>query len=185
MRSECLLLHDCISYWCWSSSMVIDVRPTPCLGLVVQESRSCSAIVNNDHQFMSSSSAVSEGQSVSSCGSRSQPWRLEAPLGQRINISLLDFSGLAATSRDGDVTCYQYGYVIDKVNKKNVSICSVKGVEKQRESHVCTSESNTVNIVLTGIDMANSNFLVKVQGMLSMKFEIANETIFIANSTLK
>ena len=102
---------------------------------------------------------------MSICGSKSHPWRLEAPVGQRINISLLDFTG---TPRDRDVTCRQYGYVVEKSNKKNVSICAaatVGGVNLQRESAVYTSDTNSVDIVLvTGTNADNYNFLVKLNG---------------------
>ena len=114
--------------------------------------------------------------SVSNCGSRSHPWRLEAPVGQRIDVSLLDFTGVSSpptSSRDRDVTCYQYGYVIERPNKKNASICgSVAvgrstggGANPHRESAVYVSETNSVDIVfVSGSNTNNHNFLMKISG---------------------
>jgi len=56
----------------------------------VQESRRCVVSVTTEAQFISSSSSTSSDVNIiSSCGSKSHPWRLEAAAGQRINISRL------------------------------------------------------------------------------------------------
>jgi hypothetical protein len=146
-----------------------------CLYLpVVQESRSCVVSVTADPQYISSLSSTFNGGSVRGsvprCGSKSTPWRLEAPLGQRINISLLDFAS-HQQQHDKDITrCRQYGTIIDKNNKNNVSICA--GVTEdvlssQRHSHVYVSQSNVVAVLLTGSETTDAdqhNFLVKVNG---------------------
>jgi len=132
---------------------------------VVQESRSCVVSVTTEAQFISSSSSTSSDvNSVSSCGSKSHPWRLEAAAGQRINISLLDFT---ATDRPRDrVTCRQYGYVLEKLNKRNVSVCGGGGAQL-RQSHVYVSDSNNVEIVQTPSRLTSNKeqgFLIKVKG---------------------
>jgi len=119
---------------------------------VVQESRGCLVSVTTEAQFMSSSSDVN---SVSSCGSKSHPWRLEAAAGQRINISLLDFTDKRPRDR---VTCRQYGYVLEKLNKRNVSVCEAE----LRQSHVYISDSNNLRIVRTS--NSQQSFLIKVEG---------------------
>jgi len=141
-----------------------------CRYSVVQESRSCVVSVTSDQQFISSSSSFSDINSMSSCGSRSHPWHLEAPPGQRINVSLLDFTGTVSSSGDRDVTCRQYGFVVEKSSRKNVSICSTSSVhdeEQQRERAVYMSDSNKVDIVLSS-GAANSdnsyNFLIRTNG---------------------
>jgi hypothetical protein len=142
--------------------------------LVVQESRACVVSVTADPQYIPSSSSTFDGGSVQdsvlSCGSKSTPWRLEAPLGQRINISLLDFAS-HQQQHDKDVTrCRQYGNIIDKNNKKNVSICAEVTEDvtsSQRHSHVYVSQSNVVAVLLTGSETTDAdqyNFLVKVNG---------------------
>ena len=149
----------------YSGSMVIAVQIFSLTFTVVQESRSCAVNVNNEEQFITSSQSTSTSdQLMSNCGSKSHPWRLEAPIGQRINISLLDFN-MAASSRDRrDVTTCrqrQYGYIVD--NNNNVSICDhSREVKLERESHIFSSESNRLEIVLkSGFE---SSFLIKVVG---------------------
>ena len=127
---------------------------------MVQESRGCVVSVTTEAQFMSSSPDVN---SVSSCGSKSHPWRLEAAAGQRINISLLDFTDRRLRDR---VTCRQYGYVLEKSNKRNVSVCGGGGAEL-RQSHVYISDTNNVEIVTTPPRLALENenvFLIRVEG---------------------
>ena len=118
------------------------------------------------------------------CGTKTQPWMLEAPAGQRINISLLDFTAAArltsqhlthstshvitsssSSSSSSSGSCvdekHQYGYIIDKlsVNKKNVSVCHARS---NRQQHVYLSASNTLRLVLSG--NAGANFLLRVAG---------------------
>jgi len=110
---------------------------------------------------------------------------LEAPAGQRINISLLDFTAAAhltsqhltrstshvitttsSSSSSSSGSCvdekHQYGYIIDKssVNKKNVSVCHARF---NRQTHVYLSTSNTLQLILTNDQSVN--FLLKVQGI--------------------
>jgi len=129
--------------------------------VVVQESRGCVVSVTGEAQFMSSSRL--NGVVSVSCGSKSHPWRLEAAAGQRINISLLDFT---ADDRPRDrVTCTrQYGYVLE--NKRNVSVCA----GRQRQSHLLVSQSNTVHIVQT--PDSEHSFLIKVEGRCILVFVI-------------
>ena len=126
--------------------------------------------VTTEAQFISSSSSTSSDvNSVSSCGSRSHPWRLEAAAGQRINISLLDFTAtsMSADDRPRDrVTCRQYGYVLEKMNKRNVSVCGGGGAEL-RQSHVYLSDSNNVEIVQMSsatTDDQPVHYLLRIEG---------------------
>lgn len=141
--------------------------------LVVQESRSCVVTVTSDHQYISSSSIIADTSAAFSCGSRSHPWRLQAPVGQRINISLLDFAGSTAVSADRDIPCRQYGYVMDRASKKNASICAVivaDGRTSSRENAVYTSKSNSVGVVLQTATNSNNNFLIKLHGICQKAF---------------
>ena len=127
--------------------------------------------VTTEAQFISSSSSTSSDvNSVSSCGSKSHPWRLEAAAGQRINISLLDFTvmSMSATDRPRDrVTCRQYGYVLETLNKRNVSVCGEGGAEL-RQSHVHMSDSNNVEITLIQTGYSQQvNFLIISQGIVT------------------
>jgi len=104
---------------------------------------------------------------MSNCGSKLLPWHIEAPTGQRVNISILDFTASVGESRDSQLSCQQYGYVIEKLNKKNASLCdTVGGATRQRESFVYTSDTNSIDIVLViGTNHDNYNFIVKVNGL--------------------
>lgn len=130
--------------------------------------------VTGDQQFIARiSSASSDVNSLSSCGTRTNPWRLEAPAGQRINISLLDFTGVVnSSSRERRATCLNYGYLVDRSNKKNISICGATvedGVKLQRESAVYTSDASSVDIVLVaGLGVDNYNFLLRINGVFFM-----------------
>jgi len=123
-------------------------------------------------------------QSNIGCGTKTQPWMLEAPAGQRINISLLDFTAAArgltsqhlsrstshiitsSSSNSSSGSCadekHQYGYIIDKssVNKKNVSVCHSRS---NRQTQVHLSTSNTLQLVFT--NDPDENFLLKVRGI--------------------
>lgn len=126
-----------------------------------------------------------------SCGTRIHPWLLEAPAGQRINVSLVDFTtGPLTTSAADDglhtsqvdsrrngcssqSQAIQYGYIIDKstsaASKRNVSVCG--GVGFQRLFNVYLSSGSTVELVLFNSDVPspatssyNDNFLVRIEG---------------------
>lgn len=92
---------------------------------------------------------------------------MEAPGGQRINISLIDFTG----SRDLNVRGRQYGYIMEMSNMKNISVNAVRttsGANLQRESAIFVSDTNGVNVVLlSGTSHENYTFLIKINGMYS------------------
>jgi len=122
---------------------------------VVEEDRSCVVTVSAGLRQHIRSSSVSSNRQGVRCGSRSHPWLLEAQTGQQVNISLLDFSGHGQRTQldtrglvsdecgSGHV---QYGYIVDKSNKNNVSVCSTAA--QQRHNHVYQSAGNIVEIVL-------------------------------------
>ena len=134
---------------------------------MVEGDRSCSVSVTSSPLHISSSSSSS--QLV--CGTKAQPWILEAPVGQRINVSLLDFTAaiLSERSRDerresaGDV-CLQYGFIVDKSARKNISIC---GRTPQREQVLYLSKTNTLKIVLASSDETGNklNVLLRFEGL--------------------
>ena len=121
---------------------------------VVQQDRSCLVSVTEDPMHLSSSIQSSFG-----CGTKSQHWTLEASSGQQINLRLLDFSGGAGQSEGGQCR-QQYGYIVDKQAKRNVSICG-NGV---REKDLYLSRSNEILIVMSASEQ--QNFLVQFHGGL-------------------
>ena len=124
-------------------------------------------------------------QSNIGCGTKTQPWMLDAPTGQRINISLLDFTATtrltsqhltrstshiitsSSSSSSSSGSCvdenHQYGYIIDKssVNNKNVSVCRARS---NRQTHVYLSTSSTLQMVLA--NEPSAKFLLRVQGLI-------------------
>jgi hypothetical protein len=125
------------------------------------------------------------------CGTKSQPWLLEAPAGQRINVSLFDFSVTDAVSttdnqsqdalrashftsssnNNGQRSCAhqrQFGYIVDKSAViKNVTVCSSR--EDQRIRNIYVSTSNVVELVLAPRDGNSGTFNV----LLSIEGEMA------------
>lgn len=66
------------------------------LSIVVEEDRSCVVSVSVSPQHITWTGARTPSNAGTHCGTRTQPWLLEAPAGQRINISLLDFTSSAS-----------------------------------------------------------------------------------------
>jgi len=157
------------------------------LCIVVEPDRSCTVSVTSSPLHIAAAAAAAgvdsrSTQSDIGCGTKTQPWMLEAPAGQRINISLLDFTAAASlisqhltrstshvittSSSSSSGSCvdekHQYGYIIDKssVNKKNVSVCHARS---NRQTHVYLSTSNTAQLVLNNDQ--NVNFLLRIEGL--------------------
>jgi len=94
------------------------------------------------------------------CGTKSQPWIIEAPSGQQINVSLLDFgSKVNEPTSDQSKNCLQYGYIIDKSAKKNVSICRV---DQEGQSVVYKSHSNVIEMIVNNVNYRNNNDTLQI-----------------------
>jgi len=143
---------------------------------VVEEDRSCHISVQvGTRLHMAGKPTTEHGVNGARCGSRSRPWLLEAQTGQQVNISLLDFSGHGRrtqldTRDDCSPAHVQYGYIVDKTNKNNVSICSTDA--QQRHKHLYQSTGNLVEIIithqqLTGDETVPTNFLLAFEGTLT------------------
>ena len=103
---------------------------------------------------------LGSAKTSSGCGTKSQPWLLEAQTGQRINVSLLDL-GVGGPSREVDEgsNCHEFGYVVDKSARRNVSIC---GGGEERESYIHLSSLSVLEVVLMA--SADDNFLISFEG---------------------
>ena len=97
------------------------------------------------------------------CGTQFQPWTVEAPVGEKIRINLIDFSAAKSSQavEQGKQACFKYGIIVDKGNKRNVSICG-RGVERERDLY--TSTGNVVEIFLNSDDHAKQ-FMLRVEGL--------------------
>ena len=111
------------------------------------------------------------------CGSGDRPWLLEAPSGQRINVSLVDLSGSSSStssstqrartvetmtsSRSGCTR--QFGFIEDKSANRNINICT------DTQPTLYVSHSNTVAIVIesaTEEENEINNFLIGFTGII-------------------
>jgi len=111
---------------------------------VIEEDRSCtvSALSSPLHLIHSSTTKHS-------CGTKHQPWVIEAPLGQNVNVSLLDLShDTTRTAANQQLTrsCHQYGYIIDRSTNKNISLCALY---HERKKLIYKSSSNVIEVVLS------------------------------------
>lgn len=131
---------------------------------VVDEERSCvvTASANPVH-------IVSPSGSQRICGTKSQPWILEAPVGQKLRISVFNIGPSSVGQNKGQFSdsCQNQGIIVDKVRKRNSSVC-VGG--RQRETELYLSSGNTLELYLSATNHAgesNDNhilFILKVTG---------------------
>lgn len=125
---------------------------------VVDEERSCSVDANRNPTHIFSSRM---------CGTKYQPWYIEAPVGQNVIITLfnLPLRHPIIGPREKTMECGKYGVIIDKGGKKNISICT-NGF--QRETTLYTSIGNTLSIILYSFSESDSNLsnmiILKIQG---------------------
>jgi len=104
-----------------------------------------------------------------------QPWQLEAPAGQRITVSVLDFAR-PSTARDepAETGCRGrvYAFLVDKAQKTNVSVCqitsagapSVDGQANSEGRAALSTSSNTAELFVVTDDQLANNFLIRVEG---------------------
>jgi len=144
---------------------VVNLNCFAIINAVVQPDRSCQVPVNIEQKFLLPSSlSNSSGSDGIVCGSRERPWSLEAPSGQRINISLLDFSGSRTADHRSTSSSRcekQFGFIEDKLANRNINIC---GDDAHRQPTLYVSKSNQVDIVLTSREQRSRKFLISVRG---------------------
>jgi len=147
--------------------------------LVTQADRTCHVAVTADKTFLSPVVSTEENTDVT-CGSRDRPWLLEAPSGQRINISLLDLSGSSSSTSSvqraraveaaSSSRCVrQFGFIEDKSVNRNIDICSD---DAHRQQTLYVSHTNEVAIVLHPAQQTTANFLIAVKGLSHTLIEI-------------
>jgi len=134
----------------------------------MQPDRTCQVSVSAERMFLSSS--THSGNII--CGSQDRPWLLEAPSGQRINISLLDFTSREDRARTVETasssSCVrQFGFIEDKSANRNINICSDAA---HRQQNLYMSQSNTVAIVTesaAGKENQMNTFLIGFIGTIT------------------
>src|SRR6218665_3780213 len=134
-----------------------------CSFSVVDEDRSCTVSVTNNSPIH----IVGSSASQRICGTTFQPWHIEAPVGQTVNIVLLNFNTEPTTQiRDrSEQSCNKHGIILDKVGKRNTTIC---GDAMQREIKIYSSSGNAVYIMFRYSDQLRSDdvtkFVLKLEG---------------------
>src|SRR6218665_2363283 len=132
--------------------------------IVTDDERSCSIVAS-----MQPIHIIISSESKRICGTQFQPWTLEAPVGQKIRITLLDFTDSRSSQvRTGGYQppCQSYGVVLDKTTKRNVSIC--KGGAR-REQKLYLSAGNALEIYSIPTESTfdtrdSSQFILKLEG---------------------
>ena len=109
-------------------------------------------------------------------GSVECPWRIEMSRGQRINLTLIDFSTPTTdlvSSESGSMhsrgTCFQYAILTERSSTtRNVRICG----GERRERNVYTSRTNSVDIrFITKVDVETDKeyfFLLRYEGSIQV-----------------
>ena len=113
----------------------------------------------------------SSDESQRICGTKQQPWIVEAPVGQKVNIRLIDFNASqseAQTREQSKQRCHhRYGVIVDKTSKRNVTIC---GDGVQREKELYTTTGNTAELFFNALSHKQletdeiKQFLLKITG---------------------
>lgn len=131
--------------------------------LVADGIRSCIVVASKRPEYLIDSY---EGQRI--CGTKSQPWRLEAPAGQKINIILFDFTTSNSGPNPGNSKqhCKNQGLIVDKAEKRNVSICLTG---ERREKELFMSAGNVATVIFSELNHPESGNeyvrnILKVEG---------------------
>lgn len=168
--SACVLSSVCLKCsWCFLLRLVSTADSNDC------------RIVRPSPPYPPPHPASSSGQLASvlaletKCGSPERPWIIEVPQGQRINLTLIDFTARRATpppppqgaGGGGASRCVRYAKVMEKSveveGDKSFVICGRSG----RERSVYSSKGHVVRVVME-MDEENPNyFLIGYRGMTS------------------
>lgn len=128
------------------------------------------------------------GSNEGHCGTLNCPWTLEANPGQRINLTLLDFSadlikipdGIPPGAPAGSI-CYRYASVRDGNLTKDLTGCGKEGqgMRGGRRS-VYLSESHVVQITIYTSHTNNVHFLIRYQSkqmvLMHMDFSLTHSS---------
>ena len=122
------------------------------------------------HQVNSEGYISSYVTQKTGCGDSDNPWLLTADVGQRINITLIDFAAATENGSDEDDSqCNVYATIRD--NRGTAVVNTVCGGQKKKLIPVFISTSNSVEIKLVGKSIQQGynegQFLLKFTSKLS------------------
>ena len=134
--------------------------------IVLSEERKCTSPKLNEAStsagFLSSSMALKTG-----CGQHSTPYVLEGKSGQKLNISLLDFSW-KDNETDDPSQCASYGYILDTESDDVTTICG----NTRRQKHIYISAGHSVQILLESSQLEDNKFIIGFKGICCVKLSI-------------
>ena len=123
--------------------------------VVLDEERTCAVTASTNPVHIIGASAA---QRI--CGAKSNPWIINAPVGRKVNISILDFTHPSRGAQEKQ-PCHVIGQIVDKVGKRDTSICVGAAT---REKTLFLSAGNAVNIYVNSSENRDNQFLLKIQG---------------------
>ena len=108
------------------------------------------------YDVTTSTSLASDQLLTSNCGTSSL--RLSARRGQRLNVSIIDFT--ADDAHAASRSCVNYFQLRDDVTDDAMTVCA--GVERNR--HVLTSTGNELRVTFHLHDASKQKFLLQLEG---------------------
>ena len=113
--------------------------------------------------MLSSNMALRSGYGLPRC-----PWNIEVRKGQKVKVTLYDFSLSSRYKTDSRYTsdgereyCYVYAVIREQNGDKGFTVCA----GNQRESVVYLSTTNVIQIILLDVDKENpQNFIFHYEG---------------------
>ena len=103
--------------------------------------------------------------SVVGVGAHSCPWEISLSPGQRVNLTLYDFSSAAAYREQGeeaDTRCIKVGRIYEGSSSKQLLLCDMD--ERIRVEYLSTSSTVTVEMFHNPDVQSDLKFLLKYQG---------------------
>lgn len=104
---------------------------------VVDEGRSCSVAVSGTPVHVDITKSII-------CGRESQPWTIEAPVGQKLVVSLIDLTP-SESHKTKETQCQQHGFIVDRDVNRSISLC---GGRHQRQKQMYSSKGSVVEVIL-------------------------------------
>jgi len=145
------------------------------IAVIISKSGRCHNIDSPTPSDMTTGILASITSSV--CGTPQSPWVIEVKPGQRINVTLLDFTSAEPTSSSDKgirsstvhtaVACQVFAVIKELSPVKTATICGGLFTNVNRERHVYQSDSSKIEIrmmVLSLVTKDAGQFLIRYRG---------------------
>ena len=124
-------------------------------------------VINEPHGFLSSLTTIETG-----CGSESTPYVIQARPGQKVNITLFDFSADYVTLNgpdSGHEPCRKYA-IIEEKNSTEPPMVICSGSARVKHVYLSTNHSVEIRILADKEARLLSQFLLKFEGIILYYF---------------